>query len=54
MIIDAHAHAAGEFVYPEKLVERLDEYGVDRVALCPGLKNNTKVSSPPNIPIRTL
>lgn len=51
MIIDAHAHAAGEFANAEKLVELLDKLGVDKVALCPGLKNNTNVWPLPNIPI---
>ena len=51
MIVDGHAHAAGEFADVEKLVEELDRCGVDKVALCPGLKNNTKVWPTPNIPI---
>jgi predicted TIM-barrel fold metal-dependent hydrolase len=51
MIIDGHAHAAGKFADADKLVEALDELGVDKVALCPGLRNNTRVGPLPNVPI---
>ena len=51
MIIDGHAHAVGEFAEVDRLIETLDRFGVDKVALCPGLKNNTKVWPLPNIPI---
>ena len=51
MIIDAHAHACGEFADPEKLTGILDTLGVDKVALCPGLKGHTSAPIPPNIPI---
>ena len=51
MIIDAHAHACGEFADPRKLIEILDKLGVDKVALCPGLKGHTNAPTPPNIPI---
>ena len=51
MIIDAHAHAVGNFADVDKLVSILDRHGVDRVALCPGLKNNTSLWPLPNIPI---
>ena len=50
MIIDGHAHAVREFADPEQLVRLLDRCGVDRVALCPGLKNNRDLRNPPNIP----
>jgi predicted TIM-barrel fold metal-dependent hydrolase len=54
MIIDAHAHACGEFADPRKLIEILDKLGVDQVALCPGLKGHTNAPSPPNIPISAI
>ena len=54
MIIDAHAHACGELADPKKLIEILDKLGVDKVALCPGLKGNTNAPTPPNIPISVL
>jgi len=51
MIIDGHAHAMGKFAQVEKLIETLDRFSVDKVALCPGMKNNTTVWPLPNIPI---
>ncbi len=54
MIIDAHAHACGEFANPRKLTEILDKLGVDKVALCPGLKGHTNAPTPPNIPISAI
>lgn len=51
MIIDGHAHAVGEFADVDKLIGTLDRFGVDKVALCPGLKNNTTLGPLPNIPI---
>jgi len=54
MIIDGHAHAMGDFADVEKLIETLDKFGVDKVALCPGLKNNTRVTPLPNIPISAI
>jgi predicted TIM-barrel fold metal-dependent hydrolase len=54
MIIDAHAHASGEFADPRKLTEILDKLGVDKVALCPGLKGHTSAPTPPNIPISAI
>jgi hypothetical protein len=40
MIVDAHAHACGEFAEPKKLTQFLDRLGVDKGALCPGLKGD--------------
>jgi len=54
MIIDAHAHACGEFADPGKLTGILDRLGVDKVALCPGLKGHTSAPTPPNIPISAI
>jgi predicted TIM-barrel fold metal-dependent hydrolase len=51
MIIDGHAHACGEFADVEQLIELLDKRGVDKVALCPGVKNNTSTPRPPDIRI---
>jgi predicted TIM-barrel fold metal-dependent hydrolase len=54
MIIDAHAHACGEFANPETLIRILDELGVAKVALCPGLKGHTSAPPLPNIPITAI
>jgi len=39
MIIDGHAHSCGEFFEPECIITGLDELKVDKVVLCPGVKN---------------
>lgn len=54
MIIDAHAHACGELADPGKLSKILEKLGVDKVALCPGLKGHTSAPSLPNIPISAI
>ncbi len=54
MIIDAHAHACGEFADPRKLTEILDKLEVGKVALCPRLKGHTNAPTPPNIPISAI
>jgi len=54
MIVDAHAHACGEFAEPEKLSKILDKLGVDKVALCPGLKGHTSAPPLPNIPLSAI
>lgn len=42
MIIDGHAHSSGVFYDSDHIVEKLDELGVDKVVLCPGLVNDDK------------
>lgn len=42
MIIDGHAHSAGEFHRGEDIVRILDELGVDKVILCPGPINEPR------------
>lgn len=42
MIIDGHAHSAGEFYRGEDIVRTLDELGVDKVVLCPGPINEPR------------
>ena len=54
MIIDAHAHACGEFADLRKLTQILDELTVDKDALCPGLKGHTSAPTPPHIPIAAI
>lgn len=45
MIIDGHAHAYGEFGDPENLIKIMNQLNVDKVVLCPGMRNNP--SKPP-------
>lgn len=49
MIIDGHAHASRDFAAIETLLPHLDAVGVDKVALCPSLKNNIRLGPPPKI-----
>jgi len=42
VIIDGHAHSAGEFYRAEDIVRTLDELGVDKVILCPGPVNEPR------------
>lgn len=49
MIIDGHAHASREFASIDTLIASLDNAGVDKVVLCPSLKNNRKLGPPPKI-----
>ena len=49
MIIDGHAHASGEFLNPESIIDSLDRFGVDKVILVPGELGSTKNYSLPNL-----
>lgn len=48
MIIDGHAHAAREFSQIDSLLHELDRCGVEKVLLCPSLRNRTKIPNPPS------
>lgn len=49
MIIDGHAHSGGDFYDVHKLIAVLDELGVDKVVLLPGLKNDGHSHHTPNL-----
>ena len=49
MIIDGHAHASGDFLDAEIIIDNLDKYGVDKVILVPGELESTKNYSLPNL-----
>ena len=49
MIIDAHAHACGEFLKGEDIVRILDENDVDKVVLVPGEVGSDKGYSFPEL-----
>jgi predicted TIM-barrel fold metal-dependent hydrolase len=42
MIIDGHAHACGDFLHAENIVQKLDTLGVEKVVLVPGEINSEK------------
>jgi predicted TIM-barrel fold metal-dependent hydrolase len=49
MIIDAHAHACGIFLYGKDIIEILNKNNVDKIVLVPGELNSDKNYSLPNI-----
>jgi predicted TIM-barrel fold metal-dependent hydrolase len=49
LVIDGHAHSAGEFYRGEDVVRTLDELGVDKVILCPGPVNEPRKWPVPNL-----
>lgn len=49
MIIDEHAHACGDYLTPEKILEHLAKSNVDKVVLVPGELNSEKTYAFPNI-----
>jgi predicted TIM-barrel fold metal-dependent hydrolase len=50
MIIDAHAHAAGNYATAESIMTTSKKYGIEKVVLCTSPKNNTDLKAPPNFP----
>lgn len=49
MKIDGHAHSAGEFLDADDLIHVIDSLGVDKVVLCPGVKNDDRTQSLPRL-----
>ena len=49
MIIDGHAHASGNFLEPESIIDNLDKSGVDKVILVPGELESSKNYFLPNL-----
>jgi predicted TIM-barrel fold metal-dependent hydrolase len=52
MIIDAHAHACGEFLQGKNIIEILDRNNVDKVILVPGERGSAKTYSFPDLASR--
>jgi predicted TIM-barrel fold metal-dependent hydrolase len=50
MIIDAHAHAAGEYATAESIRDVAKKYAIAKVLLCTSPKNNLDLKEPPNLP----
>jgi predicted TIM-barrel fold metal-dependent hydrolase len=50
LLIDAHAHAAGEYSTAESIGITAKELGIEKVVLCTAPKNNLQIGRPPNIP----
>jgi uncharacterized protein len=49
MIIDAHAHACGSYLYPEDIIRIMDKNKTDKTILVPGELNNSKTYSLPEL-----
>jgi hypothetical protein len=49
MVIDGHAHAAREYSTSVALTRSLDINEIDRVVLCPTLKNVVDLRDPPKV-----
>ncbi|MBT3382559.1 MAG: amidohydrolase [Prolixibacteraceae bacterium] len=49
MIIDGHAHASGDFLKPESIIDNLNKSGVDKVILVPGELGSDKNYFLPNL-----
>lgn len=49
MVVDGHAHSAGEFCTAEGVVRVLDGLGVDKVLLCPGPINEPRTWPVPDL-----
>ncbi len=52
MIIDAHAHAAGEYSSAESIMNIAQKYEIEKVILCTSPKNILDLKTPPNIPLK--
>jgi predicted TIM-barrel fold metal-dependent hydrolase len=50
MIIDAHAHAAGDYATAEAIIATSKKFEIDKVVLCTSPKNNLDLKAPPNVP----
>ena len=49
MIIDGHAHASGDFLTPESIIQTLDAAKTDKVVLVPGEMNRSKAMPFPDV-----
>jgi predicted TIM-barrel fold metal-dependent hydrolase len=50
MIIDAHAHAAGDYATAESILTTIKKYKISKVVLCTSPKNNIDLKAPPKFP----
>jgi predicted TIM-barrel fold metal-dependent hydrolase len=50
MIIDGHAHAAGEYSTSNAIREATASNRIDKVVLCPSPKNRQDLGKPPSVP----
>jgi hypothetical protein len=49
MIVDGHAHACGDYLTSESIMNKLDKAGVEKVILVPGELDSLKIYPLPNL-----
>lgn len=52
MIIDAHAHAAGEYSSEESIINIAQKHKIEKIILCTSPKNILDLKTPPNFPLK--
>jgi predicted TIM-barrel fold metal-dependent hydrolase len=52
MIIDAHAHAAGEYSTAESIMNMVQKHEIEKIILCTSPKNIQDLQVPPNLPLK--
>jgi predicted TIM-barrel fold metal-dependent hydrolase len=52
MIIDIHAHAAGDYGTVDSIKRSAAKYGFDKIVLCTSPKNNQNLQEPPRMPFK--
>ncbi len=52
MIIDAHAHAAREYADINSILEIVKKYSIEKILICPSIKNNLNLPDAPKLPVR--
>jgi predicted TIM-barrel fold metal-dependent hydrolase len=52
MIIDVHAHAAGNYGSVDSIKNTASKYGIEKVVLCTSPKNDRSLREPPSMPFK--
>ncbi|MFT4143617.1 MAG: TatD family hydrolase [Mobilitalea sp.] len=52
MLIDIHAHAAGDYGTVNSLKDMAEKYNLEKIVLCTSPKNMQNLKKPPNMPIK--
>lgn len=52
MIIDIHAHAAGNYGSVDSIKNMALKYGIEKIVLCTSPKNNRNLGEPPSMPFK--
>jgi Predicted metal-dependent hydrolase of the TIM-barrel fold len=51
MMIDIHAHAAGDYGSVDSIKSTAAKYGIEKIVLCTSPKNNPDLQAPPRMPL---